>query len=897
MKKLLLSLLFTTATFGQGAVSVVQQVERGHGSQVTTINENPFGTFASSQAAGDANVVVVEYCGLPGGAGGGSNCLFGSNATGPIASVTDTAGNTYVHVCGPITSVSAGSFTNQCGGGSPTIDGYNVAVEVWYAPVIKAASGGNVVTANMTTTANMTGYNVWLFQLHPATGSIVFDQFASKQWGTHAAQVSGPLPNIAGTTGTTTHANEFVFGYCMTSNGTCPSNTSGWSTAHLNGSTFYDTHSDAAYEILSSTGTASVGFTAGSGVAEWYGLIVTFGSAGNVCPAGNQTINPDGSPQSIANVGITVPLTGSITSCFYSSTSGSDSNSGADEAHPWAHVPGMTGCSANCSSHTAAAGDGYIIRGGETYSATTITPPTSGSSTHPIYYGVDQTWFAGASWTRPVLTGTSSDEFNLVNRNWVIIDNLEITGMTNSVNGCRFSGGSNSRCTQLYFHNWSYGGSGSNNVGFFSQMGSGSMADHNVADGSDSIIPGPSGSCTVSSCGTFNGVYSSAAGTVQYNYFGNMVSCILATVDTVNGNLCENTLTSVTGDHCNGIFTFGPQSGTTIYVYNNIVRKVGCSGGVNFWLTGNGSCPTCTSYGFNNIIEASVVSGNPFNVGKDPYATGTHNVFNNTVSTLNNSYCFGNGSSGASSTTNYGNNHSINTTVVCLNTGTTCVNKGGNISQTLSVANAQGYSNTQTEWYSPTLNTNATVGAGVNQAALCVGSVVPLCTSTAYPVYNATNHTMGVSNVSPAGVSRGTTWDAGAFQFATGGTSPIASFSPNPLAIGQVPVGLTSNASATVTLQNTGTANLVVTAVTPGAIYALVNNTCGTSFTLTPGASCTFQVTATPVSAISFTGGITFSDNAGNPDILPVTGTGTGSPAPAVTIFSGNVVLKGAVTK
>lgn len=126
-----------------------------------------------------------------------------------------------------------------------------------------------------------------------------------------------------------------------------------------------------------------------------------------------------------------------------------------------------------------------------------------------------------------------------------------------------------------------------------------------------------------------------------------------------------------------------------------------------------------------------------------------------------------------------------------------------------------------------------------------------------------------------------------------GGTppAPIATFTPNPLVIGQVPVGLTSNPSVTVTLTNTGTANLIVTSVSPGAIYTLVNNTCGTSFTLTPGQSCTFQVTVTPVSPVLFSGGITFSDNAGNPDILPVVGIGTGPPAPNITQFAKRIHL------
>src|ERR1700734_663668 len=68
-------------------------------------------------------------------------------------------------------------------------------------------------------------------------------------------------------------------------------------------------------------------------------------SAGGACPTGNQTIDPQGNPISIANVGVTGTISGSITGCYYiSKATGSDSNSGTTEASPWAHMPGMPSC-------------------------------------------------------------------------------------------------------------------------------------------------------------------------------------------------------------------------------------------------------------------------------------------------------------------------------------------------------------------------------------------------------------------------------------------------------------------------------------------------------------------------------------------------------------------------
>ena len=106
-----------------------------------------------------------------------------------------------------------------------------------------------------------------------------------------------------------------------------------------------------------------------------------------------------------------------ITNCYYIDySSGSDSNTGADELHPWKHLPGMTGnqngtnsgdnCTANCAANTPVAGNGYILKGGVTWPYTVFplnwTWSGTGSATSPgctgpgcIYIGIDQNWFSG----------------------------------------------------------------------------------------------------------------------------------------------------------------------------------------------------------------------------------------------------------------------------------------------------------------------------------------------------------------------------------------------------------------------------------------------------------------------------------------------------------------------
>lgn len=105
----------------------------------------------------------------------------------------------------------------------------------------------------------------------------------------------------------------------------------------------------------------------------------------------------------------------------YIAANGSDSNNGTTNTTSWQHAPGMPNCSASCASYTPQPGDKFIFRGGDTWhfgnsSASPSTGGTmgwgvqgwSGSSGNPIYVGVDQTWYTGGSWTRPIFDGDNA---------------------------------------------------------------------------------------------------------------------------------------------------------------------------------------------------------------------------------------------------------------------------------------------------------------------------------------------------------------------------------------------------------------------------------------------------------------------------------------------------------
>jgi hypothetical protein len=140
-------------------------------------------------------------------------------------------------------------------------------------------------------------------------------------------------------------------------------------------------------------------------------------AAGGTCPSGANYLN------TATNTLVTLSSLG-ITSCYFVAANGSDSNDGLSEAsgHPWLHAPMMPNCSGTCAtvqatlSIHAAAGLGFIFRGGDTwhYGASTspsvggtwefnASPYPFGTASNPIYLGVDQTWHTGGSWARPIM--------------------------------------------------------------------------------------------------------------------------------------------------------------------------------------------------------------------------------------------------------------------------------------------------------------------------------------------------------------------------------------------------------------------------------------------------------------------------------------------------------------
>jgi hypothetical protein len=124
----------------------------------------------------------------------------------------------------------------------------------------------------------------------------------------------------------------------------------------------------------------------------------------------------------------------------------------------------------------------------------------------------------------------------------------------------------------------------------------------------------------------------------------------------------------------------------------------------------------------------------------------------------------------------------------------------------------------------------------------------------------------------------------------TAGTQPGISFSPSSLSFASQTVG-TKSAAQTITVTNTGTANLSVTSIAASGDFAETNTCTGS---IAPNATCSISVTFTPTAAGSRTGSLTITDNApASPQPVGLTGTGTQagvSFSPASLTFAGQAV-------
>jgi hypothetical protein len=233
-------------------------------------------------------------------------------------------------------------------------------------------------------------------------------------------------------------------------------------------------------EVRIDRGRHARGFITSCLTIAFFLLPIACFAAGGTCPSGatyTNPVNPTGSLVTLSSLG--------VTSCYFVSAAGSDSSyDGTSEtvsgSHgPFLHAPYMPNCASNCATlqaamnGTAAAGLGFIFRGGDTwhFGASTspatggtwninVSPYPAGTSSNPIYLGVDRGWYSGGSWARPILTGDNS----VCNSGTTGTMPDGATCTSNPSSTC--TAGSGSACTGLYYVSSCAYQTGSSNVMF-----------------------------------------------------------------------------------------------------------------------------------------------------------------------------------------------------------------------------------------------------------------------------------------------------------------------------------------------------------------------------------------------------------------------------------------------
>jgi hypothetical protein len=448
-----------------------------------------------------------------------------------------------------------------------------------------------------------------------------------------------------------------------------------------------------------------------------------------------------------------LPASSHASTYYVDFANGSDTNSGADKTTPWKHAPGMTNCSGTCNSVALGPGDAVIFKGGVTWDQTCFpfTFSFSGTASNRIRYSVDQAWFSGSAWTRPifdgffhVITGGSMVVFAGTTQ-WVTFDNIEVRNLKVDNSGGRgldnsliqfVYGAANITVQNCLVHSIQVTTTGANSDQQFGAI----------------YGLGPMTNTVVDHCTIYNdqGVANTIAG-LTFN------------IDTVTHSVIHDGIQGVFGSrivHDNTIYNILVPSDPNSHpnalqvadansqIYNNIVHDANF--GTCIYAVPSGSVGNVVIY--NNVVWNTITD--PITLDSESISGGgiSVQVFNNTL----------NGTTGTTvrtvprptkwATVTVENNYYISDAASAENfpAGSyTVLVDSKNLLSTQSQAGSQGY--TAANQFAPTQSTGATIGAGLNLASVGIPGL----------------------DFDIKGLARPTTaWDAGAYQFAGGSNRP-----------------------------------------------------------------------------------------------------------------------------
>jgi putative cofactor-binding repeat protein len=291
----------------------------------------------------------------------------------------------------------------------------------------------------------------------------------------------------------------------------------------------------------------------------------------------------------------------------------------------------------NCALTTLNPGDRVIFEGGVTFLSDgfPMIVRWSGTSSAPIYYGVDPTWFVGSVWSRPVFDFTGDGPENLIKPpvlaesvNYVVFDNFEIKNQqVDSLNtwpprgGITVEGGTNITIQNCYLHGWSITNP---------TIGS----DENPFGGI--AFYGNSSGGVVKNC-TFDGSPASDSGTAIYGgttIQGNIIE------NAPNGILVSDPDADVSG---NQVFNVPYSIDPTVHeyamlvtgggnIYNNIVHDLAPAASA-IYLQSASEAMANTQYVYNNVVW-NVGNNAPLIIDPGNMSAGSasnQSIYNNTL--------------------------------------------------------------------------------------------------------------------------------------------------------------------------------------------------------------------------------------------------------------------------
>jgi hypothetical protein len=514
-------------------------------------------------------------------------------------------------------------------------------------------------------------------------------------------------------------------------------------------------------------------------------------------------------------------------------TTGSNAAAGTKVA-PWKVHPFMVGWD---GTYSHAAGDCFYFKGGETWpnSVFPMTVISSGNSTDGDYYGADVTWHTGGSFTRPkfdaggaVIAGTYNDFVRMSGGggSYTTWDNIEWTNYTWTGNGygqnsfiCAgaCSGEiTNVTITNNYFHKWNHGSATSDALYILlgntnSPYMSGSVISNNVFDNTDGDM-------------VSGAVLYAWSGTITNNTIRNVTNALLLMGS--GGEVGNNDVGPVkvsfdASSHENCIETLGGPT-PTWYIHDNLCHHGETGESMMIGNTGE------TDYVWNNVIW-NWAGNSPHFAQNSGQSITRLSFWNNIIVPVAGGDCFIEVFSPSIGRLDIQNNHCITTGALTSSlSGITSQTIDHNLLQSPATATAQGYTFSQSPYvYFPTAG-GSTITAGADLSASCSGSLVGLCSDTTYA---------GARTV----VSRGSSWDAGAYQYGgspTAYTLTVTKFGTGSGTVsgGSINCGSTCSQSGI----SSGTTISMSQSATSGSTFAGWGGTCGCTGT----GSCAPTITA-----------------------------------------------------